>query len=49
MDQLTGRKGRIVSTGGDGVQYEKRSENLVPVDMINLTEKEVCCLVIAFL
>jgi len=38
--ELTGRKGRIVSTGGDGVQYEKRSENLVPVDMINLTEKE---------
>ena len=36
---MTGRKGRVVSTD-DGIQYESRSENDVPLEILNLTEKQ---------
>lgn len=37
---MTGRKGRIVSNGDGGVQYESRSEVDVPLETLNLTEKQ---------
>ena len=36
---MTGRKGRVVSTI-DGVQYQSRSEQDVPLEILNLTEKQ---------
>ena len=38
--QMTGRKGRVVSTDDGGVQYESRSESDVPLEILNLTEKQ---------
>lgn len=35
-----GRKGRVVSTEDGGIQYESRSENDVPLETLNLTEKQ---------
>ena len=37
---MTGRKGRVVSTDDGGVQYESRSESDVPLEILNLTEKQ---------
>lgn len=37
--EMTGRKGRVVSTD-DGVSYESRSEMDVPLEILNLTEKQ---------
>ena len=37
---MTGRKGRVVSTDDGGVQYESRSESEVPLEILNLTEKQ---------
>lgn len=36
---MTGRKGRVVQTDG-GIQYESRSEVDVPLETLNLTEKQ---------
>lgn len=36
---MTGRKGRVVQ-GDDGIQYESRSEADVPLEILNLTEKQ---------
>ncbi|XP_057655620.1 protein strawberry notch-like isoform X10 [Diorhabda carinulata] len=38
--EMTGRKGRVVSTEDGGIQYESRSENDVPLETLNLTEKQ---------
>nr|CAD7265835.1 unnamed protein product [Timema shepardi] len=37
--EMTGRKGRVVHTQ-DGIQYEKRSEVDIPLETLNLTEKQ---------
>lgn len=37
---MTGRKGRVVSTEDGGVQYELRNEDEIPLELINLTEKD---------
>ncbi|KAF2894826.1 hypothetical protein ILUMI_11349 [Ignelater luminosus] len=37
--EMTGRKGRVVQTE-DGIQYESRSEMDVPLETLNLTEKQ---------
>lgn len=37
--EMTGRKGRVVQTE-DGIQYESRSEQDVPLETLNLTEKQ---------
>lgn len=37
--EMTGRKGRVVQTD-DGVQYESRSEQDVPLETLNITEKQ---------
>ncbi|XP_025091895.1 protein strawberry notch homolog 1-like isoform X1 [Pomacea canaliculata] len=37
--EMTGRKGRVVQ-GDDGIQYESRSEADVPLEILNLTEKQ---------
>ncbi|GFO35954.1 protein strawberry notch homolog 1, partial [Plakobranchus ocellatus] len=37
--EMTGRKSRVVSTDG-GVQFESRSESDVPLEILNLTEKQ---------
>ncbi|RUS79533.1 hypothetical protein EGW08_012701 [Elysia chlorotica] len=37
--EMTGRKSRVVSTD-DGVQFESRSETDVPLEILNLTEKQ---------
>ncbi|XP_012940832.1 protein strawberry notch homolog 1 [Aplysia californica] len=37
--EMTGRKSRVVSTH-DGVQFESRSESDVPLEILNLTEKQ---------
>ncbi|XP_076254602.1 protein strawberry notch isoform X4 [Rhynchophorus ferrugineus] len=37
--EMTGRKGRVVQTE-DGIQYESRSEIDVPLETLNLTEKQ---------
>ena len=39
MLQMTGRKGRVVQNN-DGIQYESRSESDVPLEVLNLTEKQ---------
>ncbi|KAL1501972.1 hypothetical protein ABEB36_007190 [Hypothenemus hampei] len=38
--EMTGRKGRVVSTEDGGIQYESRSEIDVPLETLNLTEKQ---------
>ncbi|XP_049824362.1 protein strawberry notch isoform X2 [Aethina tumida] len=38
--EMTGRKGRVVSTEDGGIQYESRSETDVPLETLNLTEKQ---------
>lgn len=38
--EMTGRKGRIVSTEDGNVQYEARTENDVSLEMLNLVEKQ---------
>ncbi|CAG9814913.1 unnamed protein product [Phaedon cochleariae] len=38
--EMTGRKGRVVSTEDGGIQYESRSESDVPLETLNLTEKQ---------
>lgn len=38
--EMTGRKGRIVSTQDGQVQYETRTENDVSLEMLNLVEKQ---------
>lgn len=38
--EMTGRKGRIVSTEEGSVTYETRSENDVSLEMLNLVEKQ---------
>ncbi|XP_061162410.1 protein strawberry notch homolog 1-like [Saccostrea echinata] len=37
--EMTGRKGRVVNTD-DGITYESRSEVDVPLEILNLTEKQ---------
>ncbi|XP_063396548.1 protein strawberry notch homolog 1-like [Mytilus trossulus] len=37
--EMTGRKGRVVSTD-EGISYESRSEMDVPLEILNLTEKQ---------
>ena len=38
--QMTGRKGRVVSTDDGSIHYESRSETDVPLETLNLTEKQ---------
>lgn len=38
--QMTGRKGRVVSNDDGTITYESRSELDVPVEILNLTEKQ---------
>ena len=38
--QMTGRKGRVVSNDDGSISYESRSELDVPVEILNLTEKQ---------
>jgi len=38
---MTGRKGRVISTDEGVVQYQRRSEDDVPVEFINIKEKQV--------
>jgi len=38
--QMTGRKGRVVSTDDGNVQYESRSESDTPLELLNLAEKQ---------
>ncbi|XP_045467841.1 protein strawberry notch isoform X1 [Harmonia axyridis] len=38
--EMTGRKGRVVQTEDGGIQYESRSEQDVPLETLNLTEKQ---------
>lgn len=40
MLQMTGRKGRVVSNDDGSITYESRSELDVPVEILNLTEKQ---------
>lgn len=37
---MTGRKGRVVSNDDGTITYESRSELDVPVEILNLTEKQ---------
>ena len=37
---MTGRKGRVVSNDAGDIQYEKRSEAMVSLEVINVTEKK---------
>lgn len=37
---MTGRKGRVVSNDDGSITYETRSELDVPVEILNLTEKQ---------
>lgn len=37
--EMTGRKGRVVQND-EGIQYESRSESDVPLEILNLTEKQ---------
>ncbi|KAK7494073.1 hypothetical protein BaRGS_00014731 [Batillaria attramentaria] len=37
--EMTGRKGRVVQSD-EGIQYESRSESDVPLEILNLTEKQ---------
>ena len=38
--EMTGRKGRVVSTDNGSILYESRSENDVNLEMLNLVEKQ---------
>lgn len=38
--EMTGRKGRVVQTEDGSIQYESRSEADVPLETLNLTEKQ---------
>ncbi|XP_043289667.1 protein strawberry notch isoform X2 [Venturia canescens] len=38
--EMTGRKGRVVQNEDGGIQYESRSEVDVPLETLNLTEKQ---------
>ncbi|XP_046831906.1 protein strawberry notch isoform X1 [Vespa crabro] len=38
--EMTGRKGRVVQTEDGAIQYESRSEVDVPLETLNLTEKQ---------
>ncbi|ESO95520.1 hypothetical protein LOTGIDRAFT_117101, partial [Lottia gigantea] len=38
--EMTGRKGRIVSNEDGSINYESRSETDVPLEILNLTEKQ---------
>ncbi|XP_041348616.1 protein strawberry notch homolog 1-like [Gigantopelta aegis] len=38
--EMTGRKGRVVSNDDGGISYESRSEVDVPLEILNLTEKQ---------
>ena len=40
LSQMTGRKGRVVTTENGSIQYESRSESDVPLEILNLTEKQ---------
>ena len=40
VSQMTGRKGRVVSNDDGSISYESRSELDVPVEILNLTEKQ---------
>lgn len=37
---MTGRKGRVVSREDGEIQYELRNEGDVPLELLNLAEKE---------
>lgn len=37
---MTGRKGRVVSNDDGSISYESRSEVDVPVEILNITEKQ---------
>ena len=37
---MTGRKGRVVSDGTGAISYELRSAQDVPLEILNLTEKQ---------
>uniref|UniRef100_A0A8C6Y177 Protein strawberry notch homolog 1 n=1 Tax=Naja naja TaxID=35670 RepID=A0A8C6Y177_NAJNA len=39
-DLMTGRKGRVVSNDDGSISYESRSELDVPVEILNITEKQ---------
>jgi len=38
---MTGRKGRVVTTEEGNVEYQTRAESDVPVELLNMTEKQV--------
>lgn len=38
--KMTGRKGRVVSNDDGSISYESRSELDVPVEILNITEKQ---------
>lgn len=38
--EMTGRKGRVIQTEDGSIQYESRSEQDVPLETLNLTEKQ---------
>lgn len=38
--EMTGRKGRVIQTDNGQIQYESRSEQDVPLETLNLTEKQ---------
>lgn len=38
---MTGRKGRVVSNDDGSISYESRSELDVPVEILNITEKQM--------
>ncbi|OQR69151.1 Protein strawberry notch-like [Tropilaelaps mercedesae] len=38
--EMTGRKGRVVSDDNGGVSYESRTESDVPLEILNVTEKQ---------
>jgi hypothetical protein len=38
--EMTGRKGRVVQTEDGAIQYESRSETDVPLETLNLIEKQ---------
>lgn len=37
---MTGRKGRVVSNDDGSISYESRTEIDVPVEILNITEKQ---------
>lgn len=38
--EMTGRRGRVVSLPGGGVQYQLRSEQDVPTELLNIRERQ---------